>query len=82
MSRLYASIDADASKTQATRRGHKYISAHVRGLDDGVEVHAYVGLDGLDVFDIYQTRGSNSSMNPKLIATVVDGKVTLPISVQ
>ena len=42
MSRLYGSIDADASKTLATRRAHRSISGHIRGWNSGVEVRAYV----------------------------------------
>ena len=81
MSRLYASIDSDARKTQATSRGHKQISAHVRGWDDGVEVQAFADETGVG-FYIYQTGGSNGAMNPKLIATLRDGQVILPIDVQ
>ena len=72
MSRLYASIDADASKTQATRRGHRNISAHVRGWDSGVEVVASADETG-DTFDVYVTSGSNGARSPKLVARIVDG---------
>ena len=83
MSRLYASIDADASKTQATRRGHNRITTHTRGWDNGVEVRAFSEGNGNDVFHVYQTGGSNGSKTPKLLAIIHgDGRVTLPIDVQ
>jgi hypothetical protein len=76
MSRLYASIDSDARKTQATARGHKEISAHVRGWDSGVRVAASIE-DGRDVFHVYETGGSHDAASHRLIAVV--GKVaTLP----
>lgn len=68
MSRLYASIDSDARKTQATSRGYKHMSAHVRGWDNGVEVVAN-GNGGKDVFYIYATGGSNNPSR-ELIAVV------------
>jgi len=82
MSRLYASIDSDARKTQATSRGHKHIITHTRGWDTGVEVMAWITDDDKDAFDIRLTGGSSGAGGTKLIATVVDGKVTFPIAVQ
>jgi len=73
MSRLYASIDSDARKTQATSRGHKNISAHVRGWDSGVEVVARADETG-DVFDIYLTTGSHASGSKQLVGRVTDGE--------
>jgi hypothetical protein len=59
MSRLYASIDSDSRKTQATSRGHRHISAHVRGWEVGVQVEAAIDNDSdEDVFAVYVTRGS------------------------
>jgi len=75
MSRLYASIDSDARKTQATSRGHKHIDSHVRGWNVGVRIVARtVGED--DVFDIYATGGSNGAESDKLVGTVesMEGK--------
>lgn len=69
MSRLYASIDSDARKTQATSRGHKHIDAHIRGWDSGVRVIARVTESG-DVFDVYHTGGSNGGDSDQLIGTV------------
>lgn len=79
MSRLYASIDADASKTQATRRGYKHIEAHVRGWNDGVRVVASVddreGMrGGVDVFDVFRTSGSNASQVDVWIGRIVGGR--------
>jgi hypothetical protein len=75
MSRLYASIDADASKTEATRRAHKYVSAHVRGWDNGVEVVGSADPNGpSDCFDIYMTSGSHASGPRVYLGQVVDGR--------
>lgn len=63
MSNLYASINADASKTEATRRGNRHISAHVRGWDTGAEVECEV-LDpktGSVTVSVYRTKGSNGA---------------------
>lgn len=76
MSRLYASIDSDARKTQATSRGHRYISAHVRGWDVGVQVETVDNETDEDVFAIYITRGSSgNTFTARLIGTVrlIDG---------
>ena len=72
MSALYASIDSDTRKTQTTSRGHKDISAHVRGWDSGVEVVARHDETG-DTFDVYVTTGSNNSGARLLIGRVNDG---------
>lgn len=79
MSRLYASIDADASKTQATRRGHKDIETHTRGWDVGIRVHVYVE-NGVEVFNIYQTGGSHAATCDRIITRIVDGRVEIPAS--
>ena len=69
MSRLYASIDSDARKTQATSRGHHNVEAHVRGWNLGVRVAARTcGED--DVFDVYATSGSSGGESDVLVATI------------
>jgi len=79
MSRLYASIDADASKTQATRTGHKLMNVHVRGWDVGVRIVAQVDpITGLDTFEVYRTGGSNGFPVPDLIAIVNEIGITRP----
>ena len=69
MSRLYASIDSDARKTQATSRGHRHISTHTRGWDSGVLVVADTTGDE-DVFRVYATGGSNGEQSKTLVATI------------
>lgn len=76
MSRLYASIDSDARKTQATSRGHKSIEAHVRGWNAGIEVTARVDGDA-DVFDVFSTSGSNGGGSRRYIGTLTDDVFTL-----
>ena len=69
MSRLYASIDSDARKTQATSRGYHNVEAHVRGWNLGVRVAARTCGDD-DVFDVYVTAGSNGGASDVLVATI------------
>jgi len=70
MSRLYASIDSDARKTQATSRGHKHIDSHTRGWDLGVRVVASLEDSGREVFEVYATSGSNGGTSDDLIGRV------------
>ena len=69
MSRLYASIDSDARKTQATSRGHKHIETHTRGWDLGVRVIART-VNDRDVFEVYATAGSNGGPSDDRLGTV------------
>lgn len=72
MSKLYASIDSDARKTQATSRGHRHIESHTRGWDLGVRVraiHDQIKRDE-DVFEIYVTSGSNGGAADVLVGRV------------
>ena len=61
MSRFYAS--AQGARGEATRTGtpNSGIVAHVRGLDVGIRVHGW-NDNGVDVFDVYRTGGSNGSV--------------------
>ena len=73
MSRLYGSLDADASKTTATRRAHRDISAHVRGWNEGIRVRARVNSNDRETFEVYATSGSNGGGSDRLIFTLEDG---------
>jgi len=75
MSRLYASISSDASKTEGTRRGHRVILSHTRGWNIGVKVRATVRGDEV-VLDIYATGGSNGAGREHYLGTVesLEGK--------
>lgn len=70
MSKLYASISADASKTEATRRGHKRITTHTRGWDLGVKVEARLDGTGEPTFDVYVTSGSKGGAGDQLLGNV------------
>lgn len=70
MSKLYASISADASRTEATRRGHARITSHTRGWDLGVKVEARLDGTGEPTFDVYVTSGSNGGAGDKLLGNV------------
>ena len=67
---MYASITADASKTEVTKRAHKFANAHVRGWYIGVEINAYTTEEGKQVFEVYQTSGSNGSRGLKLCEVI------------
>jgi hypothetical protein len=73
MSKLYASIDSDARKTQATSRGHHDLSAHVRGWDLGIETSAHVRPDnGRVEIRVWITGGSNAARSQRLLAVVTE----------
>jgi len=64
MSRLYVSATGDES-TQATRQGHRRISAHPRGHTGGIRVDGYVDGDW-DVFTAWITSGSGRAVGDVL----------------
>ena len=66
MSKMYASITTDATKTEGTKRAHKFANAHVRGWNLGVEINAYTTEEGKQVYEVYKTSGSNGSRLEKL----------------
>jgi hypothetical protein len=74
MSALYGSITSDASQTDATRRGHRDISSHLRGWEHGVRT--YVTHDKASntvTVSVYLTSGSNGGTNDRLVGTAVNG---------
>lgn len=70
MSKMYASMTADASKTEATKRAHQSANAHVRGWNVGVEINAYTTKDGKQVYEVFKTGGSNGGRLEKLCEVV------------
>ena len=75
MSKMYASITTDATKTEGTKRAHKFANAHVRGWDIGVEINAYTidsydENDGKLCFEVFKTGGSNGSRLEKLCEVI------------
>ena len=60
------------NRNPASRLGSKNsgIRATVNGWDKGVRVVGYVDGDGKNVFDIFETGGSNGRSPDKHIATV------------
>ena len=61
MSRFYGTFNSDCTK-QSSKRGHNYVSTHVRGWDFGV---SSVVLEcphcGADMISVEVTSGSNAS---------------------
>lgn len=78
MSSLYASIETDGrAKTTATRCGHHYMSAHVRGWDEGGAVEALYDPDTQKVtVRVYRTGGSNGGRIHTLICEWTQGDDT------
>jgi hypothetical protein len=72
MSKLYLSATSDARKTEVTSRGHRTISAHVRGWDLGVKIEAHYGgpIRDEESFDIYVSSGSNGGESDVLVGRV------------
>ena len=70
MSKMYASITTDATKTEGTKRAHKFDNAHVRGWNLGIEINAFTTEEGKQVFEVYKTSGSNGSRLEKLCEVI------------
>lgn len=73
MSQFYASITGRPNKSTATRQGHKTtgIYGHIRGWNIGIEVIGRFDKEtGKDVFEVYQTGGSNGTTAKKLLTEV------------
>lgn len=70
MSALYGTIDADASRTTASRRGHRNITGHIRGWTLGVRVSGRIDGEGRETFDVYLTSGSNGGPSDVLLGNV------------
>ncbi len=66
MSRFYAEVSPDNRNT-VSRRGHKYISAHIRGWNIGVAVTVKINEKGKDEVLVYKTSGSTKSKSDELI---------------
>jgi hypothetical protein len=82
MSSLYASIETDGrAKTTATRQGHRYMSAHVRGWHEGCEVQAFHDkeTDRVTIF-VYRTGGSNDYAPRRPVASWSEGDESISTS--
>ena len=70
MSKMYASITTDATKTEGTKRAHKSATAHIRGWNLGVKIIASTDENDKQIFEVFKTGGSNSSTLEKLCEVV------------
>ena len=72
MSHFYAEIQGN--RGLASRQGSKNsgIWGHIRGWNSGIEVRGYVNEFGQDVFEVYQTGGSNGCTSDRHITTLVN----------
>lgn len=71
MSRFYGTLDGDASKVQATKRGHRAVTGEVRGWDLGIKIEAFPENDSFDGFQVSITSGSNGGWADQRLATVI-----------
>lgn len=72
MSKLYGEIVSDSRKSGVTSRGHKHISAHIRGWSVGVEVEAKIE-DGKVVLRGWETGGSGDSSRRRPLFEIPKG---------
>lgn len=77
MSKLYGSMDADRSKTLATRQASGRISAHLRGWDEGVKVSVWVRSDGKVAVEVSRSTGSNETGPDVVVCSWVEGAPVL-----
>ena len=63
MSKLYATIDSDSRKTQATSRGHRNLTTHAASWDGAVRVNLETLEDGRIRYsvDLVPWRGTGES---------------------
>lgn len=71
MSHFYLSGHTTMKKSPTTARGSKKsgLSCHVRGWNKGIFIQAF-HKDGKDIFEIYETSGSNNTTFQKKIETI------------
>ena len=61
MSRFYGSFSSDSTQ-DSTKRGHSFVSAHVRGWRIGVQTYVQeCEVCGADKVMAYETAGSNGA---------------------
>jgi len=70
MSKFYASVSNNRSTI--TKCGHKDgLSAHIRGWNKGIEVNVSFNEETKkEIFEVYETSGSNGKGNKKLVFEV------------
>lgn len=73
MSALYGTVTGDASRTEASRRGHRTIGGHIRGWNLGIEVAGYLDGDGKERFEVYLTGGSSGAGSREHLGTAYIG---------
>jgi hypothetical protein len=79
MSRFYVSAQGARGETTRTGTPNSGIVAHVRGWDIGIPVHGWDD-NGVDVFGVYRTGGSNGSVESH-IGTVRDDRTQVDVRV-
>ncbi len=75
MSKLYATIDSDAAKTQATRRAHRNVSVTAASWHGAVTVELTIGEDGTEQFTVRQRLWHGAGVN-QLLASGIVGMTT------
>jgi hypothetical protein len=54
-------------------------TVHTRGWNAGIEVRAFVDLDGRDAFSVFATSGSNGDQSPRQLGVLKDSEEDGPV---
>lgn len=77
MSRFYSSVTTERST--ATKRGHQYMDAHIRGWHAGVNVRLTKSdkprQEKTDCITVYLTAGSNGGYTSKCILSMSEDEI-------
>jgi len=68
MSKFYGTLTGSA-KNSVTRRGHTHLTAHLRGWNKGIRVEITEDDKGVEIYNVYETGGSNNPNSDKLVHT-------------
>ena len=68
MAKLFGEMKG--ARGAVTRCSNSKLTSHVRGWNLGIKVFADIDKDGNEVFEIYQSKGSNDVNNLKHLLTV------------
>lgn len=68
MAKLFGEMKG--ARGAVTRCSNSILTSHVRGWNLGIKVFADIDNDGNEVFEIYQSKGSNDVNNLKHLLTV------------
>ena len=68
MAKLFGEMKG--TRGTVTRCSNSILTTHIRGWSLGIKVFADIDENGNEVFEVYQSRGSNDVNNLKYLLTV------------